>query len=384
MTSHRHALPFVLMRGGTSKGVFLPRDAMPSSREALIAQLLAVFGSPDVRQIDGLGGADKLTSKAAIMGKPTREDADIDYLFAQVGMAHAEVDFNLNCGNLTAAAAAYAIREGYVAALGEHAQVRIHNVNTGRIIRATVPLRDGEVREDGELAIGGVPGTGAPIDLDFSAATGAITGQMLPLGTAATTLEVPGLGSVPVTVLDGPNLIVLVAAQALGMQGTETPDQIDQDGALVQRMQAIRQTVAERVGLGEYWHSRGAPSTPMLVAVSAPRSYVRYTTGTLVHADEVDLVCRQYSTAATSKALAATVTAAIGMACRVPGTVAQAHMRATPDAAIRLGHPSGVIVVQADQSLTRASIQRTARLIARGEVYLPASAVRPSTQVPTP
>lgn len=379
MQSSKTTIPFSVYRGGTSKGVFLPRTHLPAERAALVPLLLEIFGSPDARQIDGMGGGDKLTSKAAIMGAPTVPDADIDYLFGQVGIRHPEVDFNLNCGNLTAAAAAYAIHEGYVRTQGDRATVRIHNVNTGRIIVATVPMHDGAVLEEGDFAIGGVPGTGAPIDLDFHRATGAITGRLLPLGAPLSRIEVPGHGPMQVSVVDGPNLIVLVAAEDLGMTGVETPDEIDGNPGLTRLMQAIRETVALLTGLGDYWYARAAPSTPMLIAVQAPRSYRAYTTGELVDGRDVDLICRQYSTSATSKALAATVSAAVGMACSVPGTLAARYVRGGGQGRIRLGHPCGTITVEAgaragqdaaDTVITRATLQRTARRIARGELFV--------------
>lgn len=394
MTRTRRTIPFRLYRGGTSKGVFMPAGRLPSDRRELVSILLDIFGSPDARQINGLGGGDKLTSKAAIMGPPTVPGADIDYLFGQVGIRHPEVDFNLNCGNLTAAAAVYAIDEGFVQPEGDKATVRIHNVNTGRIITATVPLANGEVLEEGPLEIGGVPGSGAPIDLDFAQATGAITGQMLPLREPTSVIDVPGHGRFEATVLDGPNLIVLVAADKLGMTGIETPDEIDNCRELTERLQAIRATVAELVGLGEYWRSRAAPSTPMLVAVRAPCDYRAYTTGAAIKAESVDLVCRQYSTSATSKALAATVTAAIGMACRIPGTVAAkllADGKSTDAArapgpggalsnALTFGHPCGTITVRAAAHqhgdtvvIDQAIIQRTCHLIAAGETFVGAA-----------
>ena len=389
MTRTARSIPFRLYRGGTSKGVFLSADALPADQAALTPLLLEIFGSPDPRQINGLGGADKLTSKAALMGPSAEPDADVDYLFAQVGIRHPEVDFKLNCGNLTAAAAVYAVDEGLVRAEGDSATVRIHNVNTHRIIRATVPLRGGVVCEEGDFAIGGVPGTGAPIDLDFAQATGAITGRMLPLQEVRSVIDVPGHGAFEVSVLDGPNLIVLAAAHDLGMSGIETPDEIDGNKELTARLQAIRARVAELVGLGDYWHSRAAPSNPMLVAVRSPCDYLSYTTGEPITADQIHLVCRQYSTSSTSKALAGTVTAAIGMACRIPGTVASRCLRGgANDAglgstrveqgdAITLGHPSGTITVRAAAHecdgrfvIDRAVIQRTSHLIASGEVYV--------------
>lgn len=376
----KDSVSFLLMRGGTSKGVFLERAEVPTDRSALVPLLLDIFGSPDVRQINGLGGADKLTSKAGIMGAPTRADADIDYLFAQVGITHAEVDFNLNCGNLTAAAAAYAVHQGYVLPVEGETAVRVHNVNTGRVVHARVPVRLGRVQEHGVYVLDGVPGSGAPISLDFREAVGAITQKLLPLGEPITSLAIPGHGSLNVSVVDGPNLIVLVSAADLGMEGTETPEEIDRNRTLTHLMQNIRQSVAEAVGLGEYWHNRAAPSTPMLIALQSPRTYRRYTTGVPVQAHDTDLLVRQYSTSATSKALAATVASAIGMACRIPNTLANRFLRESAHIAqtIRLGHPSGVISVNAGRfqgtdetaPFERMEIIRTARRIARGEVYL--------------
>lgn len=376
----RPKIPFYLLRGGTSKGVFLERDVVPADRTELVKFLLGLFGSPDPRQIDGLGGGDKLTSKAAILGSPTRSNTDIDYLFAQVGIRHAEVDFNLNCGNLSAAVAAYAIEAGYVAPQEGQTRVRIHNVNTGRVIHAAVPVAKGRVVYQGDLVIDGVPGAGAAIDLDFREATGAITGNFLPMGEVVSQLQVPGLGSLNVSVIDGANLVVLVAAEDLGMRGNESPTEIDGNDALVARIQAVREHVALALGMEDYWRSRAAPSSPMLVAVQSPQPYQALNGLDYVAADSLDLLCRQYSTAATSKALAATVTATVGMACRLPGSVAARFLRPgqSQDLPIRIGHPAGRILVWArkdDQSgisveIERAVIQRTARILARGEAFM--------------
>jgi hypothetical protein len=373
------AVPFVLMRGGTSKGVFLREQDAPRDRRELSAFLLDLFGSPDRRQIDGLGGADKLTSKAAIIGKPSVSGADLDYLFGQVGIHAPEVDFNLNCGNLTAAVGMYAIQQGLVAPVEGMTTVRIHNVNTGKIIYADVPVADGEPLVEGDLAIGGVPGTGAPIALDFQRATGSMTGRLLPLGAPAVALQVPGHGSFEVSVVDGANLVIFVAAESVGMSGTETPDQIDHNAELVARLNAIRREVAHRVGLGDYWESRAAPSTPFCVVVQRPTAYRTFSTGAEIGAVDIDLVCRQYSTASTSKALAATVTSCTGVACRIAGTIPARYLsaRAAQRELIAIGHPSGIIGVEsrveqvdAGYEVRRATIFRTARRIAEGTAYL--------------
>jgi 2-methylaconitate cis-trans-isomerase PrpF len=367
------------MRGGTSKGVFLRERDVPPDRAALVPFLLDLFGSPDPRQIDGLGGADKLTSKAAIIGPPVRPDSDLTYLFGQVGIHAPEVDFKLNCGNLVAAVGMYAIQEGLVAPRDGVVDVRIHGLNSDRIILARVPVHGGEPLVDGDLAIGGVPGMGAPIQLDFHDLAGAITGRLLPLGTPTTVLAPEGGPPIEVSVVDCANLVVFVAADALGMQGTETPDEIDGNAGLRRRIDAIRQAVAVRVGLGEYWAARARPSNPMCVIVQHPRSYSAYTTGQVIAEEAIDLLCRQYSTGATSKALAATVTSCVGVACRIPGTVAARHFRPTAARGdlIAIGHPSGIIGVQATVAGTGAALRvrtagiwRTARRLAEGRAYL--------------
>lgn len=373
-------LPFVLMRGGTSKGVFLHARDVPHDRDALSAVLLDLMGSPDRRQIDGLGGADKLTSKAAVMGPASHPQADVDYLFGQVGTSAAEVDYRLNCGNLTAAAAVFAIEEGLVDAPAEGiATVRVHNVNTARVITAEVPMRAGRPPWQGELRIDGVPGSGSPIALDFAQAIGPVSGRLLPFGEARTALAVDGLGTVEVTVVDGANLVVYIAAASLGLQGHETPERIDADAALVRRLNAIRATVAQRLGLADYWASRQAPSSPFSVVVAPPADSQRYGTGEVLAAHEIDLLARQYSTGATSKAMAATVASVTGVAARLPGSVVHAALRpaAHDRLALRIGHPSGAIVVEAAMAReggeprpAQARIYRTARRIAEGRVFL--------------
>ena len=176
----RRAYPFVMMRGGTSKGVFFNAADVPADRAQLEKVILDVFGSPDRRQIDGLGGADKLTSKAAIIGPPVIADTDVTYLYGHVGITVAEVDFNANCGNLLAAVGIYAIEEGIVPMVEGVTRVRIHNLNTDKAMAAEVPVRNGEIVLEGDLAIAGVPGTGAPIALDFSRTAGIQNRQAAP------------------------------------------------------------------------------------------------------------------------------------------------------------------------------------------------------------
>ncbi len=377
--THQSSIPFTLMRGGTSKGVFLREDDVPADREKLVPLILDLFGSPDRRQIDGMGGADKLTSKVAIIGKPVIPETDLTYLFGQVGVSAAEVDFKPNCGNLTSAVAVYAIQERLVTPAEGITRVRIHNVNTDKIIYADVQVKDGEPLVMGDLAIGGVPGTGAPIALDFSHAAGAATGKLLPLGAPLVTIPVPGYGSCEISVVDCANLVVFAAADALGMSGTETPSEIDENKPLIARIDAIRKEVAYRVGLGEYWDSRVSPALPLFVAIQKPTTYHTFTTGKEISADAIDLLCRAYATGSTHQALPTTATACIGAACRIEGSIPFRHLgkRASTRDLIEIGHPSGVINVESRVESTSegyavhmAKIFRTARRLADGTVYL--------------
>jgi len=376
---HLESIPFTLMRGGTSKGIFLREEDVPRDRGDLTAMILDLMGSPDKRQIDGLGGSDKLTSKVAIIGKPVRPDSDLTYLFGQVGITAAEVDYQPNCGNLSSAVAMYAIQERLVEPVEGNTRVRIHNLNTNKMIFADVRVKAGVPLVKGDLAIGGVPGTGSPIGLDFSHSAGAATGNLLPFGEHLSVLDVPGYGSLEVSVIDCANLVIFVAAASLGMQGTEAPMEIDGNQQLVARINAIRQAVAYRVGLRDYWDSRKAPASPFLVAVSQSTSYPTFTTGSMVEASSIDLVCRSFATGTTHQAMPVTVTSCTGAACRIEGSVANRMLsaRARERDLIEIGHPSGTIAVESrvqatasGPEVTLARIFRTARRLAEGRAFL--------------
>jgi 2-methylaconitate cis-trans-isomerase PrpF len=297
-----------------------------------------------------------------------------------VGIAAAEVDFKPNCGNLTAAVAMYAIQERIVEAVEGITTVRIHNLNTDKIIYADVRVEQGEPLVHGDLAIGGVPGTGSPIALDFSRAGGSATGKLLPMGAPSVQLPVPGYGTIEVSVVDCANLVIFAAADDLGMTCTETPAEIDANLPLVAKINAIRKEVAHRIGLGEYWDSRQVPALPLFFAVQRPVAYTFFTTGEALSADSVDLVCRSYATGSTHQALPTTATACIGAACRIEGSIPARYLsrRAMTRDMIEIGHPSGIIGVESRVEITVeeghkvhwAKILRTARRLAQGEVFL--------------
>ncbi|MCP3997175.1 MAG: 3-methylitaconate isomerase, partial [bacterium] len=237
LSSEETQLPFVLMRGGTSKAVFLRGDVLPNDPGLRDASILSLFGSPDPRQIDGLGGADILTSKLAIIDPPSRPDADLDYTFAQVSVSEPVVDYDINCGNISAAVGAFAIDEGLVEVHEPVTRVRVHNTNTGRILYAEVPIINGTAAVGGDYKVHGVPGTGAPIGLDFSQTAGGATGALLPTGAEKDLLET-AFGTVEATIVDLAMLTVFFPAAAIGMSGTEGPAEFSDDH--IERATAVK------------------------------------------------------------------------------------------------------------------------------------------------
>jgi 2-methylaconitate cis-trans-isomerase PrpF len=374
-----------VMRGGTSRALFVMRGDLPAQPEVRDRVILRMYGSPDVRQIDGMGGADPLTSKLAIIGPSTREDADVDYTFAQVSIEEPFVDYKGNCGNISSAVGPFAIDEGLVDAVEPRTTVRIHQTNTDCTLVAEVPVVNGKAAVEGDYHIDGVPGTGARIDLDFSDTAGAVTGSILPTGSALDRLDVPGVGPVDVSVVDAGNPCAFVRARDLGIKGTETPHEIDADEELNDRIERIRGTVATRIGLVGDWQdaARESPYIPFFVLVSPPADYLDFTTGRVVEAEDVDFVARLLFMLRMHKAYAVTGTVCTGAAAKIPGTIV--YQAARPESRVRaltrIGHPAGVIDVEAavrtddGVKLTRASVGRTARRIMEGYLFVPWSAL---------
>jgi len=367
-------LPFTLMRGGTSKAVFLRGSDLPPPGASRDRMILRLFGSPDPRQIDGLGGADILTSKLAIIDPPSRPDADLDYTFAQVSVSEPFVDYDIMCGNISSAVGAFAVDEALVATDGAEATVRIFNTNTGRIFRAVVQVNEGRAAVEGDFAIAGVPGTGAPIALDLSGTYGSETGVLLPTGQALDLVET-AIGSVEVSIVDLASLCVFFDAAAVGMRGTEGPAEVT--GEQVAAVVAVKEAVATLLDL--------APDalTPIPSAVASPQDYVGLGTAGAVAAADVDLVARVVGgrPPMLHKAYPGASAACTGVAARIPGTVVARVAEQQDPATLRIGHTSGVMAVSVAVSpdgdswhVERASYDRTARRIAEGTALVPSEA----------
>ena len=376
------------MRGGTSRAVFLRESDLPTDGAERDRVILAIFGSPDRRQIDGIGGADPLTSKLAIIGPPREGDpraerTHLTYTFGQVEIEHPEIDWLSLCGNISSAVGAYAVYEGFVRPTSPVTTIRAFNTNLNRVLTIEVPVEGGRPKEIGDYAVPGVPGTGARIQIDFADTAGGATGALLPTGNPVDRLDIPGFGELDVSLVDIGNAHVFVRARDLGLSGTESAAEIDRKGDLRALLERIRGAGAARMGMiGDAGRSREeSPATPLLGMVSGPAEYRNDLTGETVAAEDVDLVSRLMFMQQMHKTYAGTSTVCTGVASRLPGTLVHEVARAHNRLEVRIGHPAGVIVTETSVersgegfAVHRATLGRTARRILEGYVYVPDAA----------
>lgn len=370
-------IPAVFMRGGSSKGVFFHAKDLPADRAKQDAIFLAVLGSPDPyqRQLDGMGGGISSLSKAVIIGPPTHPEADVDYSFAQVAVDRPLVDWSSNCGNLSSAVGPFAVDERLVRASDGEALIRIHQVNTRRIIHARFPVRGGRAAVAGDFAMAGVAGTGARIRLDFLAPGGGATGALLPTGNATDELEHAGR-RYQATLIDAANACVFLDARDIGLNGTESPETIEADPARMALLDALRRIAAVRMGIARA--PQEAPlAIPKVAAVAAPAAY-RALDGAEYAAGTHDIAVRMISMERAHRAVPLTGGMALGVACRIEGSLP--HALATPSAhdEVRLANPSGLLSVGAEVSRREtgwfadsAVVFRTARRLMQGAVAVP-------------
>jgi len=370
----------VLMRGGTSKALFFHAADVPPPGAARDRLLKRAMGTPDVLQIDGLGGSRLVTSKVAIIGKSERADADVDYTFAQIDVERDLIGYDANCGNISSAVAPFAIDEGLVEAAEPVTTVRIHNTNTGTLLVSKVQVKNGKARVQGDCAIAGVPGTGAEILMDYTGTLGAKTGRLLPTGQAVDVVALEDGRRIEVSIVDAATPCVFVAAASLGLAGSELPPQISADRSLIETLGEIQSKAGERIGLYRHWQDVHLPGLPLAVMVAPPADYTG-THGAVVPAADCDLRARLVFLGKCHDSMAGTGSLCTAAASRVPGTVvnAAAGARGAADV-LRIGHPLGVMAVKvvsepgAEPAQTRFAalgLQRTARRLMAGTVYLP-------------
>ncbi len=357
-----HAIPGTLMRGGTSKALYFHAKDLPQSPAARDRVLLAAMGSPDARQIDGVGGAHPLTSKVAIIGPSQRPDADVDYLFLQVVVDKAEVSDSQNCGNILAGVGPWSIENGLVPVRGESTPVRIHMLNTASIAVAHVPTPGGAVEYEGDARIDGVPGSAAAIPIDFLDVAGSSCGALLPTGSSIDTIA-----DLEVTCIDNGMPVVLLRAADLGKRGDESPEALEADASLKARIERIRLAVGPRMNLGDV----SKKTVPKMCLVSPARH------GGLIHT-------RTFIPHRVHEAIGVLGAVSVATACLTPGSVAAQVAGITPHSGsqrLEIEHPTGFFTVEMDVTVAggmvtvnRSALLRTARKLMQGEVFVPSSA----------
>ncbi len=355
----QRAIPATLMRGGTSKGLYFNARDLPADPPLRNQVLLAAMGSPDVRQIDGLGGAHPLTSKVAVIGPATRPDADVDYLFLQVSVDRAEVSDSQNCGNILAGVGPWAIEHGMVPASGPTTPVRIHMLNTASIAVAHVPTPQGQVEYEGDARIDGVPGTAAPISIDFLDVAGSSCGALFPTGHISDRSD-----DLEVTCIDNGMPVIILEAAAVGLRGDESPRALEANELLRARLEKLRLQLGPRMNLGDVTRK----TVPKLTLVSPARS------GGAIHT-------RTFIPHRVHEAIGVLGAVSVATACVAAGSVAArvAGLSLTSGThRLDIEHPSGYFTVELDVTadagglrVNRSALVRTARKLMHGEVFIP-------------
>ena len=348
---YEDGIPCLWMRGGTSKGAYFLASDLPVDTKVRDDLLLSIMGSPDPRQIDGIGGADPLTSKVAILSPSTRPDADVDYLFLQVFVDQPLVSDAQGCGNILAGVGPAAIERGLVAVAGDVTPVRIHMVNTGEVAVAKVATSGGRVTYTGDATIPGVPGTHAPVPLMFENIAGSMCGALLPTGNAADTID-----GIACTLIDNGMPCVIMRAADFGLTGQESRDDLDADAALKARIEAIRLAVGPLMNLGDVREK----SVPKMTLVSPPAAGGAINTRSLIPH-------RVHASVGVFAAIS------VATACLLPGSVAAAMAQVPADGRFRIEHPTGDLEVFLDVddagNVRSAGTLRTARKLFDGRVF---------------
>lgn len=373
------AVPATFMRGGTSKGLMFLTTDLPSDREACDQIFLSAMGSPDPygRQLNGMGGGISSLSKVCIVGPPSRPDVDVDYTFGQVLVSESAVDYSGNCGNMAAAVGPFSVLSGIVSAPADGtASITIRNTNTGKLIRSHFPMLRGKPVLEGNFEIDGVSGSGAPIKLDFLDPGGSKTGRLLPTGVPSEILEIDG-HQVHASLVDAANPCIFVDGCDLGVEEPPSPDLLDRDVALLDRLENLRQQGSIRMGLAVSGKSASQlQGIPKIAMVFAPAGY-RAISGKAISAASMDIAVRMISMGKPHRALPITGAICLAVALRIPQSV-PAQLTENALSPLRIAHPSGLITVDAELAEGKdgvlevrfGAVTRTARRLFSGEVYI--------------
>lgn len=371
--------PCAFYRGGTSKGMFFHAKDLPQDREIAGRIMLAAIGSPDPygRQLDGMGGGLSSLSKAVIIGPPTHPDADVDYTFIQLAVEEPVADWTNNCGNLSSAVGPFAVDEGLVPAGDGEVLVRIHQTNTRKLIHSRFEVEDGKTVVTGDYRIAGVGGAGARIRLDFLAPDGAVTGKLLPTGNVVDRLDLGADGIVEVSIIDATSPIAYLNSTSLGLDGSESPDEIEARPEIMDRLERIRRAAGVLMGLGATPEAIGL-QTPRIAMVAEPRRF-RSLDGEIIEPEGFDIATRMLSMQRAHRAIPGTGGLNLGVATQIPGSIPNRASRpANALGEVRVANPSGLVSVGAvvrregDRwTADSALLFRTARRLMQGEVAVP-------------
>ena len=369
-------IPCQIFRGGTSKGVFIRREDLPADMEEWEPILLKIMGSPDPKQIDGLGGSFSTTSKVAVIAKAANLDYDITYTFAQVAVDRASVSFAGNCGNISSAVGPYAIENNLVEVSDPYTVVRILNTNTNKILHEIVPTPGGQITYEGDCLISGVPTPGARLELKFLTPGGAVTGRLLPTGHTVDTLDVLGVGRIEMSIVDASNPLAFVRAEDIGMRGTELPTEVAGDSALLAKLEKIRGVAAQACGLiADYRDSLKSPTVPKLTIISRPQDYCT-AGGVQVFASQQTITSRMMSMQKMHNSYAFTGALCTAAAAAIPGTIVQEITGSREE--ITIGHADGLITAgvqltdsacENEKQILNAYGIRTARKLMAGTAF---------------
>ena len=382
--SEQERIYTVIMRSGTSKGIYLNENDLPKDKELRDKVILSIFGSPDPRQIDGLGGADNLTSKLALVSVSSHPDADIDYTFGQVEINKPYIHYSGLCGNISAGVAPYAIDEGLIKAEEPVTRVRVRSVNNNQIFVTEVPVYNGKTKVIGDYAIDGVPGTSARINIDMSTTAGTVKGLLLPTGNVKDKIYIDGFGEIEISVVDVVNPSIFVKAADLGLRGDENPQEFNKMADKIEILEKIRAYVAEEILDFKGWSKAEIRDTnPFIGFVSPPKTYINHLTKEEVSADSVDFLSRILFMGGMHQTHPGSISCVVGAASVIPGTVVSevASFKAMSKT-VRIGHPAGIIEVEAavektepgakePYKLTGAVYSRTVRRLMDGYAYVP-------------